>query len=80
MSWNTETLENAVAAAPIDPATKRPTLRGKDSRGEIVTVWLAAFNMGFEVLRRGTINCLTTHNAVYYLTAFGFVPDGEVAK
>ena len=80
MSWNTETLENAVVAAPIDPATKKPTLRGVDSRGERVTVWMQPFNAGFDVLRKGVIHSLGERDAAAYLNAFGFVPDGEVAK
>ena len=80
MTWTPYTLERAVAAAPIDPATKRPTLRGVDSRGERVTVWMQPFNSGFDVLRKGVIHSLGERDAADYLTAFGFVPDGEVAK
>ena len=78
--WTPYRLECAVAAAPIDPATKRPTLRGVDSRGERVTVWMQPFNAGFDVLRKGVIHSLGERDAVAYLTAFGFVPDGEEAK
>ena len=80
MTWTPYTLERAVAAAPIDPATKKPTLRGVDGRGERVTVWFQPFNSGFDVLRKGVIHSLGERDAADYLTAFGFVPDGEVAK
>ena len=80
MNWTPYTLERAVAVAPIDPATKKPTLRGVDSRGERITVWFQPFNNGFDVLRKGVIHSLGERDAAAYLTAFGFVPDGEVAK
>lgn len=80
MNWTPYTLERAVAAAPIDPATKKPTLRGVDSRGERVTVWMQPFNAGYDVLRRGVIHSMGERDAVAYLTAFGFVPDAEAAK
>jgi hypothetical protein len=81
MNWTPYTLECAVSAAPIDPATKRPTLCGVDNRGQSVTVWLQPFNAGFDVLRRGVIHRLGERDAVAYLNAFGFVPGGaEVPK
>ena len=80
MNWTPETLERAVSAAPIDPATKRPTLRGVDNRGQNVTVWLQPFNAGFDVLRKGVIHSMGARDAVAYLNAFGFTPDEEVPK
>lgn len=81
MNWTAETLERAVSAAPVDLATKRPTLRGVDNRGQSVTVWMQPFNLGFDVLRKNVIHSMTARDAVAYLNAFGFVPGGaEVPK
>jgi hypothetical protein len=38
------------------------------------------FNAGFDVLRRGVIHSMGERDSAAYLNAFGFVPDGEVAK
>jgi hypothetical protein len=80
MNLTPYTLECAVSAAPIDPATKRPTLRGVDNRGQSVTVWMQPFNAGFDVLRKNVIHSMGARDAVAYLNAFGFRPDGEVVK
>lgn len=80
MNWTPYTLERAVAAAPIDPATKKPTLRGVDSRGQSVTVWMQPFNNGFDVLRKGVIHSMGERDAATYLTAFGFTPGAEVPE
>jgi hypothetical protein len=80
MNWTPYTLECAVSAAPIDPATKRPTLRGVDNRGQSVTVWMQPFNAGFDVLCKNVIHSMGARDAVAYLNAFGFRPDGEVVK
>ena len=76
--WYPHTIEQAIAKQPVERPNEYRILKGRDAKGADMEVWLD--KKGFCVKRKGVIHSLGERDAVAYLTAFGFVPDGEVAK